>query len=170
MRTIRIVPRLDIKGPNLVKGIHLEWLRALGDPAVFAKYYYESGADEILLMEVVASLYPVTGNWTGRLSSSLLLVVTLLCMCVWWMAHHWLVGQLKIACTSWFCLYKLIILFDECYFVMCFAQFGGESLTSIWYMIIQQLWCTKLVAPKSVLKYLGCLSFLLVCFYSSLLL
>ena len=57
MRAIRIIPRLDIKGPNLVKGIHLEGLRALGDPAVFAKYYYDNGADEILLMDVVASLY-----------------------------------------------------------------------------------------------------------------
>ena len=41
----RIIPRLDIKGPNLVKGIHLEGLRVLGDPAEFAKYYYEQGAD-----------------------------------------------------------------------------------------------------------------------------
>lgn len=57
MKIVRIIPRLDIKGPNLVKGIHLEGLRALGDPAVFAKYYYENGADEILLMDVVASLY-----------------------------------------------------------------------------------------------------------------
>jgi len=57
MKTVRIIPRLDIKGPNLVKGIHLEGLRALGDPAVFAKYYYDNGADEILLMDVVASLY-----------------------------------------------------------------------------------------------------------------
>jgi imidazole glycerol-phosphate synthase subunit HisF len=57
MKTIRIIPRLDIKGPNLVKGIHLEGLRALGKPADFAKYYYENGADEIMFMDVVASLY-----------------------------------------------------------------------------------------------------------------
>jgi len=57
MKTIRIIPRLDIKGPNLVKGIHLEGLRVLGKPSDFAKYYYESGADELLLMDVVASLY-----------------------------------------------------------------------------------------------------------------
>jgi cyclase len=53
----RIISRLDVKGPNLVKGIHLEGLRALGRPHDFAKYYYESGADEILYMDVVASLY-----------------------------------------------------------------------------------------------------------------
>jgi cyclase len=57
MKTIRIIPRLDIKGPNLVKGIHLEGLRVLGKPSDFAKYYYEQGADEIMFMDVVASLY-----------------------------------------------------------------------------------------------------------------
>jgi len=57
MKTSRIIARLDIKGPNLVKGIHLEGLRVLGKPADFAKYYYEQGADELLLMDVVASLY-----------------------------------------------------------------------------------------------------------------
>lgn len=55
--TIRIIPRLDIKGPNLVKGIHLEGLRVLGKPEKFARYYYEQGADELLYMDVVASLY-----------------------------------------------------------------------------------------------------------------
>lgn len=57
MKTVRIIPRLDIKGPNLVKGIHLEGLRVLGKPEDFAKRYYEDGADELLYMDVVASLY-----------------------------------------------------------------------------------------------------------------
>lgn len=57
MGTVRIIPRLDIKGPNLVKGIHLEGLRVLGKPADFARYYYEHGADELMFMDVVASLY-----------------------------------------------------------------------------------------------------------------
>jgi len=55
--TIRVIPRLDIKGPNLVKGIHLEGLRVLGRPEDFAAFYYEAGADELLYMDVVASLY-----------------------------------------------------------------------------------------------------------------
>lgn len=54
---IRIIPRLDIKGPNMVKGIHLEGLRVLGKPEDFAKYYYETGADELMYQDVVASLY-----------------------------------------------------------------------------------------------------------------
>ncbi len=55
--SIRIIPRIDIKGPNLVKGIHLEGLRVLGTPSDFAKFYYENSADELLFMDVVASLY-----------------------------------------------------------------------------------------------------------------
>jgi cyclase len=55
--TVRIIPRLDIKGPNLVKGIHLEGLRVVGKPEDFARYYYESGADELIYMDAVASLY-----------------------------------------------------------------------------------------------------------------
>src|SRR3989441_12166235 len=54
---IRIIPRLDIKGPNLVKGIHLEGLRVLGKPEQFARHYYEHGADELLFVDIVASLY-----------------------------------------------------------------------------------------------------------------
>lgn len=48
---------MDIKGPNLVKGVHLEGLRVLGKPERFARYYYETGADELLYMDAVASLY-----------------------------------------------------------------------------------------------------------------
>jgi imidazole glycerol-phosphate synthase subunit HisF len=55
--SVRIIPRLDIKGPNLVKGIHLEGLRVLGRPEDFAQYYYENGADELIYMDAVASLY-----------------------------------------------------------------------------------------------------------------
>ena len=57
MKTIRIIPRLDIKGPNLVKGIHLEGLRVLGKPEDFARIYSEQGADELFFQDTVASLY-----------------------------------------------------------------------------------------------------------------
>jgi len=57
MRNLRIIPRLDIKGPNLIKGIHLEGLRVMGDPQAFALRYYEAGADELVYMDIVASLY-----------------------------------------------------------------------------------------------------------------
>ncbi len=57
MKKIRLIPRLDIKGENLIKGIHLEGLRIMGDPNEFAINYYQQGADELLLMDCVASLY-----------------------------------------------------------------------------------------------------------------
>ncbi len=57
MSNVRIIARLDIKGPNLIKGIHLEGLRVMGDPADFARRYYEQGADELIYMDSVASLY-----------------------------------------------------------------------------------------------------------------
>lgn len=57
MSNIRIIPRLDIKGPNLIKGIHLEGLRVVGDPREFSRRYYEEGADELLYIDIVASLY-----------------------------------------------------------------------------------------------------------------
>jgi len=57
MANVRLIPRLDIKGPNLIKGIHLEGLRVIGDPQRYAVQYYRDGADELLYMDIVASLY-----------------------------------------------------------------------------------------------------------------
>jgi cyclase len=57
MKNIRLIPRLDIKGQNVIKGIHLEGLRVMGDPQEFARRYYDQGADELLYVDVVASLY-----------------------------------------------------------------------------------------------------------------
>ena len=55
--TIRIIPRLDVKNNTVVKGIHLEGLRVVGTPAELARKYYLAGADELLYMDAVASLY-----------------------------------------------------------------------------------------------------------------
>jgi cyclase len=54
---VRVIPRLDIKGKNLIKGVRMEGLRVLGDPHEFALNYYHAGADELIYMDVVASLY-----------------------------------------------------------------------------------------------------------------
>lgn len=56
-RSVRLIARLDIKGPNLIKGVHLEGLRKIGDPEAYARRYYEGGADELVYMDAVASLY-----------------------------------------------------------------------------------------------------------------
>lgn len=57
MAGVRLIARLDIKGPNLIKGVQLEGLRVMGDPQEHAQRYYRDGADELLYMDVVASLY-----------------------------------------------------------------------------------------------------------------
>jgi cyclase len=57
MRMTRLIARLDIKGPNLIKGIHLEGLRVIGSPNEHALRYYGQGADELIYMDCVASLY-----------------------------------------------------------------------------------------------------------------
>lgn len=57
MSNVRLIARLDVKGPNLIKGVHLEGLRVLGPPHEFAQRYYEQGADELIYIDIVASLY-----------------------------------------------------------------------------------------------------------------
>lgn len=57
MENIRIIARLDIKGPNVIKGVFTEGLKIVGNPKALALKYYDQGADEILYMDVVASLY-----------------------------------------------------------------------------------------------------------------
>jgi len=58
---IRLIARLDIKGPNLIKSIRFEGLRVIGNPQDFAKKYYEDGIDEILYVDTVATLYERVG-------------------------------------------------------------------------------------------------------------
>jgi cyclase len=57
MASLRVIARLDIKGANLIKGVHLEGLRVVGDPHEHALRYYQQGADELVFMDIVASLY-----------------------------------------------------------------------------------------------------------------
>lgn len=58
---IRIVGKLDIKGPNLVKGVQYEGNRVLGSAEKFSQAYYEAGIDEMIYQDVVASLYKRNG-------------------------------------------------------------------------------------------------------------
>jgi imidazole glycerol-phosphate synthase subunit HisF len=78
MPNVRIIARLDIKGPHLIKGIQLEGLRKLGDPNEFAKRYYEQGIDEIIYMDIVASLYERNSllNIVRRTSQDIFIPIT----------------------------------------------------------------------------------------------
>lgn len=57
MQSIRIIPKLEIKGENLIKGINFEGLRVVGKPEEMAIKYYCDGADELIYIDLVASLY-----------------------------------------------------------------------------------------------------------------
>ena len=57
MNKVRIIPKLEIKNSHLIKGLQYEGLRKVGDPIDFAKKYYEDGADQINIIDIVSSLY-----------------------------------------------------------------------------------------------------------------
>ena len=57
MNKIRIIARIDVKNEYVIKGIHLEGLRKIGNPNKLAKKYYDEGIDEIIFMDAVAAYY-----------------------------------------------------------------------------------------------------------------
>lgn len=54
---LRIIPRLDIRNNKLIKPYQFEGVKEIGNPITFAKKYFKNNADEILIIDVVASLY-----------------------------------------------------------------------------------------------------------------
>ena len=74
----RIISRLDIKNNFLVKGINLEGLRVLGSPEVFANIYYNENIDELILQDVVASLYKRNqlNELTKKISQNIFIPIT----------------------------------------------------------------------------------------------
>ena len=54
---VRIIVKLDVKPPFVVKPVHFEGLRKMGLPSEMAKKYYDQGADEVMYIDIVSSLY-----------------------------------------------------------------------------------------------------------------
>jgi len=54
---MRIIARLDVKPPYVVKPVFFEGVRKVGNPKDLANKYYKGGADEIFLIDIVSSLY-----------------------------------------------------------------------------------------------------------------
>lgn len=52
----RVVPCLDVKGGRVVKGVKFEGLRDAGDPVELAERYRDEGADEVVFLDITASL------------------------------------------------------------------------------------------------------------------
>lgn len=53
----RIIAKLDVKPPYVVKPVHFEGLRRMGEPSDLAKKYFDQGADELFYIDIVSSLY-----------------------------------------------------------------------------------------------------------------
>lgn len=70
----RIIPCLDIKDGKVVKGIHFNGLKEVGDPVELARHYDEQGADEIVFLDITATyenrdtMYALVEEAAGSLS------------------------------------------------------------------------------------------------------
>ena len=76
MKNFRIIPRLEIKSNNLVKGMRMEGLKKIGDPSEFSIAYYKQFADEIFYEDIVASLYDRKINIELKISSNIQIPLT----------------------------------------------------------------------------------------------
>ena len=56
MLTKRIIPCLDVKDGKTVKGVNFENLRDAGDPVELGRLYAEQGADELVFLDITATL------------------------------------------------------------------------------------------------------------------
>jgi imidazole glycerol-phosphate synthase subunit HisF len=68
----RIIPCLDIKDGRTVKGINFENIKDAGNPIKLAKMYNENGADELVFLDITATIekrkssyykYPLYCGW-----------------------------------------------------------------------------------------------------------
>ena len=55
MLTKRIIPCLDVRAGKVTKGIAFKGNVDVGDPVEMARFYYESGADELVFYDITAS-------------------------------------------------------------------------------------------------------------------
>ncbi|MPY92360.1 MAG: imidazole glycerol phosphate synthase subunit HisF [Acidimicrobiia bacterium] len=55
MRTVRVIPCLDVDGGRVVKGVNFVDLRDAGDPVELAARYDAEGADEVIFLDITAS-------------------------------------------------------------------------------------------------------------------
>ena len=75
---IRIIPKLEIKNNNVIKGIQFEGLRVVGNPYELSQKYYEDGADQIIVTDIVASLYSRDNlfNTIDKLTNNIFIPIT----------------------------------------------------------------------------------------------
>ena len=59
MLTKRVIPCLDVKDGRVVKGVNFVSLRDAGDPVELARAYDREGADEVVFLDITATLFPI---------------------------------------------------------------------------------------------------------------
>jgi cyclase len=78
MRTIKIMPCLDMKEGRVVKGIHFVDLKEVGDPAENAAFYEKEGADELAMLDIAATVEnrKIRLEWVKNVSSMIKIPLT----------------------------------------------------------------------------------------------
>ena len=56
MRMVKVIPCLDFKDGKVVKGVGFTGLKEVGDPVSFAKKYRDAGADELVFLDISATV------------------------------------------------------------------------------------------------------------------
>lgn len=71
MKTIKIMPCLDMKDGRVVKGVNFINLKEVGDPVANAKFYFDEGADELAMLDIAATLEnrKTRLEWVSNVSS-----------------------------------------------------------------------------------------------------
>jgi cyclase len=72
MEPVRVIPCLDVKDGRVVKGVRFENLRDARDPAEAARAYSDAGADEIVLLDIAATVEnrSVRLEWVERVAEA----------------------------------------------------------------------------------------------------
>ncbi len=78
MLTKRIIPCLDVRDGRVVKGVNFEGIRDVEDPVEMARFYNESGADELVFYDITASFEerPLFANILRRVAECIFIPLT----------------------------------------------------------------------------------------------
>ncbi len=78
MKTVKIMPCLDMKNGRVVKGIYFEDIKDAGDPVENAKFYEAEGADELAMLDIAATLENRSTRleWVKKVSSEISIPLT----------------------------------------------------------------------------------------------
>lgn len=74
----RIIPCLDIRDGRVVKGVNFEGVRDVADPVEMARFYNDSGADELVFYDITASVEgrKLFGDLLARVASEVFIPLT----------------------------------------------------------------------------------------------